>query len=99
MINLDEIIRQLTVNAEAIGALMRTIPEEQARWKPNEETWSMVEVMGHVYNEERLDFRKHLKEMFQEPPLPQNLSGSDSAGWRTLVAVIDGCIAPPHELE
>ncbi len=70
MINLDEIIRQLTVNAEAISALMRTIPEEQARWKPNTETWSMLEVMGHVYNEERLDFRKHLKEMFQEPSLP-----------------------------
>ncbi len=70
MINLDEIIRQLTVNAEAIGALMRTIPDEQARWKPNAETWSMLEVMGHVYNEERLDFRKHLKEMFLDPPGP-----------------------------
>ncbi len=80
MINLDEIIRQLTVNAEAISALMRTIPEEQARWKPNDETWSMLEVMGHVYNEERLDFRKHLKEMFQNPPQGNPL-GSDSGGW------------------
>jgi len=25
--------------------------------------------MEHIYNEERLDFRKHLKEMFSDPPM------------------------------
>lgn len=68
MINIAEIIRQLTGNAEAIRSLMLTISDEQAQWKPDPQTWSMKEVMEHVYNEERLDFRKHLKEMLSDPP-------------------------------
>jgi hypothetical protein len=70
MIDNADIIRQLTVNAEAIRALIERIPPEQARWKPDAETWSMQEVMAHLYNEERIDFRKHLKEMLNDPPLP-----------------------------
>ena len=70
MIQIEEIIRQLTTNAEAIRALVQTVSDEQALWKPNPETWSMKEVMEHVYNEERLDFRKHLKEMLNDPPQP-----------------------------
>jgi len=70
MINIEEIIRQLTANAQAMRALVQTISEEQAHWKPGPETWSLQEVMGHVYNEERIDFRKHLKEMLHDPPQP-----------------------------
>jgi hypothetical protein len=69
MINIDETVRQLSANAEAMRALVQTISEDQAQWKPSPETWSLNEVMGHVYNEERIDFRKHLKEMFNNPPL------------------------------
>jgi len=70
MIHIEEIIRQLTGNAEAMRALVQTISEEQAYWKPSPETWSLQEVMGHIYNEERIDFRKHLKEMLNDPPKP-----------------------------
>ena len=68
MIDLNEILRQLRANAAAIQAFTQTIPEAQAHWKPDEETWSMTEVMGHVYNEERVDFRRHLQELFSDPP-------------------------------
>jgi len=68
MIKIEEIIRHLTGNAEAIRSLVLTISDEQAQWKPDPQTWSMKEVMEHVYNEERLDFRKHLKELLSEPP-------------------------------
>ena len=70
MINVDETIRQLTGNAEAMRALVQTISEEQAQWKPNPDTWSMKQVMEHVYNEERIDFRKILKRMLNTPFLP-----------------------------
>ena len=68
MINLDEILRQLAANAQAIQALLHSISTEQAAWKPNDETWSITQVMEHVYNEERVDFRQHLREMFRDPP-------------------------------
>ncbi|NLG51790.1 MAG: DinB family protein [Chloroflexi bacterium] len=67
MINLDEVIRQLTNNAEAIRALAQTISDEQATWKPDPESWSMQEVMEHLYNEERTDFKLRLKWFFGEP--------------------------------
>ncbi|MBN1401847.1 MAG: DinB family protein [Anaerolineae bacterium] len=68
MIQLNEIIRQLAASAEAVRALVAPVSDEQAEWKPDAETWSLVEVMGHLYNEERLDFRRHLKEMWSDPP-------------------------------
>jgi hypothetical protein len=70
MINISDITHQLTVNAEAIRTLVETVSEEQARWSPDPETWSLEKVMEHLYNEERLDFRKHLKEMLSIPPRP-----------------------------
>ena len=34
LVSLEEIIRQLAVNAEAVCTLVQTIPHEQAQWKP-----------------------------------------------------------------
>ncbi len=70
MIKIEKIIRQLTVNSEAMRTLVHAISDEQAQWKPNPETWSIKEVIEHIYNEERIDFRKHLKEMLNDPPQP-----------------------------
>jgi hypothetical protein len=70
MINLEEIVRQLVANADAMTALVRPVSAEQGLWRPNTEAWSMKDVMEHVYNEERIDFRKHLKEMLNDPPQP-----------------------------
>jgi len=70
MIHMDEILHRLAKNAEAIRALVSSLSEEQAQWKPDPDNWSMKEVMAHVYNEERVDFRQHLKEMLSVPQQP-----------------------------
>jgi hypothetical protein len=67
MIDINEIIRQLAGNAEAMRALVQTVSDEQAQWQPNPDTWSMKQVMEHVYNEERIDFRKILKRLLNAP--------------------------------
>jgi hypothetical protein len=67
MISISEIIRQLSANAEGIRALLESVPDEQARWKPDPETWSLKETMEHVSNEERIDFRRHLRELLHDP--------------------------------
>ncbi len=69
MIDLEETVRVLAADAQAMRALLQTISDEQAQWKPNPDTWSMQQVMEHVYNEERIDFRKILRRMFNDPPL------------------------------
>jgi len=70
MLDLQELIRQLASNAQAVRALAQTFSDEQAQWKPGPETWSLKEVLEHLYNEERGDFRRHLKGMFEgtQPP-------------------------------
>ncbi len=70
MMNFDEIVERLAKNAEGIRRLLEGLSEEQVNWKPDPETWSLKEVMEHFYNEERLDFRKHLKELLSDPPQP-----------------------------
>ena len=79
MIDLADITRELTAHAAAMTALVQTISDAQARWKPGPDIWSMHEVMDHVYNEERLDFRQHLQELYSEPPLPWD--GARTDGW------------------
>ena len=55
--NFDYCIEQLTVNATALAALTAGIDAEQARWKPSPETLSVLEVVNHLADEEREDFR------------------------------------------
>jgi hypothetical protein len=50
----------LAQNAERIALLVRSVPTEQARWRPTPESWSILEVVNHLYDEEREDFRVRL---------------------------------------
>lgn len=54
-------LRQLEENAKAVQALVGGISTEQARWKPNAEAWSILEVINHLSDEEREDFRARVK--------------------------------------
>ena len=52
--------QELQNNAEIMRALFSGVTPEQARLKPNPESWSLLEVLCHLYDEEREDFREHL---------------------------------------
>jgi hypothetical protein len=58
--NLNLCITRLAASAAAIDALLEAIDDEQARWKPSTQAWSMLEVICHLYDEERKDFRPRL---------------------------------------
>jgi hypothetical protein len=60
MINLTNALTRLSANADAVAALARGISDAQARWKPAPEEWSILEVINHLYDEEREDFRTRL---------------------------------------
>ncbi|MEW6406738.1 MAG: DinB family protein [Chloroflexota bacterium] len=51
---------ELTNSTESIRWLLFGISQEDARIKPDEKSWSMLEVICHLYDEEREDFREHL---------------------------------------
>ncbi len=51
------IARQLAQQAQTIRSLATAITADQARWKPTPADWSILEVINHLYDEEREDFR------------------------------------------
>jgi hypothetical protein len=53
--------QELQHSTEMIRALLSGITQEQAQVKPNPESWSILEVICHLYDEEREDFREHVE--------------------------------------
>ena len=52
--------QELVNSTEMIIALLADISQDEAQIKPNPEAWSILEVVCHLYDEEREDFREHL---------------------------------------
>jgi len=52
--------QELTQSTEMIRALLVGIEQEEAQVKPSRGSWSILEVVCHLYDEEREDFREHL---------------------------------------
>ncbi len=67
MITLDNALTRLSASAEAIAALARNISDAQARCKPTPEEWSILEVICHLYDEEREDFRTRVDLSLHKP--------------------------------
>jgi hypothetical protein len=81
MIDREFLTSQLTRNAESIRQIVDGLSDEQARWKPDLESWSILEVINHLYDEEREDFRVRLDGVLYYPDRP--LPGIDPQGWVT----------------
>ena len=73
------IAKRLAANAEVYRHLLADVSPEQARWKPAPEKWSQLEVVCHLADEERDDFRRRLDLTLHHPGelWPPN----DPAGW------------------
>jgi hypothetical protein len=56
----DDLYEELVNSTEMIRALLASISREEARLKPNPDSWSILELLCHLYDEEREDFREHL---------------------------------------
>lgn len=65
--NLNNAISQLEHQGNAIISLGKGIAIEQARWKPSNDDWSILEVLNHLVDEEILDFRRHLHHILFTP--------------------------------
>ena len=79
--NHPTIIRHLRLNFDVFKSLFQDLTVEHARWKPDPDRWSILEVINHLYDEEREDFRQRLELTLQDtekewPPI-------DPEGWVT----------------
>ena len=79
MINLKDFSTRLSKNTATIQSLVQGVAEEQARWKPTPEEWSILEEINHLYDEESEDFRTRLDLLLHQPGQPW--PGIDPPGW------------------
>lgn len=72
---------QLGLQAHRIEVLLSGVTDEQMRWKPSPDDWSMLEVINHLVDEEREDFRTRLDILLHRPADPW--PPIDPQGWVT----------------
>ncbi|MBV6479975.1 MAG: hypothetical protein HGGPFJEG_02782 [Ignavibacteria bacterium] len=76
----EEIINQLEYNIDVYKHLLLRIPENLIKWKPAENIWCLLEIVSHLYDEEREDFRARLDKILSND---NNWNPIDPAGWVT----------------
>ena len=69
---ITQVIGELNRNKNVFKALLQGIPQEMQGWKPAREKWSLLEIVCHLFDEEREDFRVRLSHVMDMPdePLP-----------------------------
>lgn len=65
--NLEFYVSRFAQNAKVIENLVSGVDAEQAAWKSAPEKWSILEVINHLVDEEREDFRPRLEKTLRNP--------------------------------
>jgi DinB superfamily len=68
--NLNYFIERLATNRAVFEGLIKAVSPEQGSWKPAPDKWSILEVVNHLYDEEREDFRQRLQFVLADPAQP-----------------------------
>ncbi len=76
---LHHIAQRFADNEHAIRALVSNVTPNQARWRPGEGAWSLLEVINHLHDEERRDFRTRLDMVLHAPG--EQWPSIDPASW------------------
>jgi hypothetical protein len=80
-VNLPYAIARLRANGRAFESLLDDVSPEQARWRPAPGQWSLLEVVCHLGDEEREDFRVRLDLTLRTPEV--DWPPIDPEGWVT----------------
>ena len=75
----EKLYQDLVHGGEIIRALLLGITQEEARYRPDPESWSILEVVCHLYDEEREDFRPRLDGILHRPA--ERWKPIDPGGW------------------
>ena len=54
---MNYIINQLEKNLNVFEHILQDVDEELIQWRPDTDKWCLLEIVCHLYDEERLDFR------------------------------------------
>jgi hypothetical protein len=66
-------------NTAVFKDLFFGLTENEYRWREGEDKWNILEIVCHLYDEEREDFRKRLQSVLDDPQ--KSFEKIDPAGW------------------
>ncbi len=79
--NTPFLIRRLERGRDALSALLTGLTADEVSWKPAPDAWSILEVTGHLADEEVLDFRTRVEYTLHRPG--EAWPPIDPVGWVT----------------
>jgi len=77
--NTQFIYKELARNQLVFSDLLSGVVKEQFHWKSAPDKWCLLEIVCHLYDEEREDFRARLKHVLETPDEP--LPSIDPVAW------------------
>lgn len=75
----NKVNQELIRNKFVFKELLSGLSEEEYLWKQNPDKWCLLEIICHLYDEEREDFRTRTKQVLESPEIP--LPKIDPVGW------------------
>lgn len=77
--SIERIKDELERNRRVFESLLKNKKKEEVLWKPQPAKWCLLEILCHLYDEEREDFRARIRHVLENSgePLPQ----IDPPGW------------------
>ncbi len=67
---IDRLITRLDVFPAALHAVVAGVNADEARWRPDGGRWSITEIIGHLVDEEELDFPVRIRLTLTDPVAP-----------------------------
>lgn len=68
--NFIRVIEEFTKNKNAFKELLYGLSKDFYLWKESQDKWCLLEIVCHLYDEEREDFRARIKHVLENPDLP-----------------------------
>ncbi|MBL7964112.1 MAG: DinB family protein [Flavobacteriales bacterium] len=65
-----QLYTQLARHGQVINVLLADLLPAEIRWKPAPEKWCALEIICHLHDEEREDFRARLRSTLEDPARP-----------------------------
>jgi hypothetical protein len=78
-LTIENLCQELANGAQVLRVLASGLSQAEARFKPSQEARSVLEVIAHLYDEEREDFRRRIDITLHQPG--QEWPPIDPDGW------------------
>lgn len=70
MFNAVHVIAELERNRTVFQGLLHGLEPELYNWKPDDKSWSILQIVCHLYDIEREDFRERVQSVIEDPQKP-----------------------------